>query len=312
MGRAPVIGDLRVQNVRLGDGHEAWTIVWPEGAVHEEADRYLRRYDGAPGTQRTYAYLIVDHLRWLGREALSFEAVTLQDLERYMGIVGAEVRMPFGEPWRLGKQPYGGTTLGTAASCLKAFYLDLALRSGTNPGLAEQLDKKRLPTRADRNRSLLGHVKSEMPANPLAPARSQRRHPKMLPDDARDRLDAAVTTARDRLVISWLYDGGFRIGELCGLHLVDLHLRENASCTQARSAHVHICHREANSNKARAKSKYPWDAVDGVVRGGLIRRVSPAMVHAYFEYMTCEYPTAVATGHGMLLVQLAGADFGAP
>jgi hypothetical protein len=76
------------------------------------------------------------------------------------------------------------------------------------------------------------------------------------------------------MVVTWLYDGGFRIGEMCGLHL-----RENADCAQARTAHAHICHRDANPNQARAKSKHPWDLVNGVVHGGLIRRVSPAMIH---------------------------------
>jgi hypothetical protein len=49
-------------------------------------------------------YLLVDHLRWLERECLPPGAVTLRDLERYMGIVGAGVRMPLGEPWRAGKR----------------------------------------------------------------------------------------------------------------------------------------------------------------------------------------------------------------
>ena len=41
------------------------------------------------------------------------------------------------------------------------------------------LDRMRLPTRADRRRALLGHVKTEMPANPLAPKGRNRPHPKM-------------------------------------------------------------------------------------------------------------------------------------
>jgi integrase len=302
---------LRVQEILLGGGRRSWTIVWPEGAVHEEADRYLRRYEGEPGTQRTYAFLLVDHLRWLEREALAFDAVTLRDLERYMGIVGAEVRMPFGEPWRAGKRPYGKNTLSTTASVLKTFYLGLAVL-GRNAELGRLLNQIRLPTKADRNRALLGHVKTTMPANPLAPRRNQRRHPKMLPDDARGRLLAAVNTARDRLVVTWLYDGGFRIGELCGLHLADLHLQEKADCAEARSPHVHICHREGNPNASRAKSKHPWDLMNGIIHGGLIRRASPAMIHAYFDYMTTEYPRMAAAGHGMLLVQLAGDDSGQP
>ena len=107
------------------DGRRSWTIVWPEGTEHREADRFLRQHDGS-GTQRTYAYLLVDHLRWLERECLTLDAVTLRDLERYMGIVGAEVRMPLGEPWRVGKRPYGPAALSITAACLKGFYLHQA------------------------------------------------------------------------------------------------------------------------------------------------------------------------------------------
>ncbi len=128
MARHVVIGDLRVQQIDRKDGRRSWTIVWPEGTVHKEADRFLREYDGS-GTQRTYAYVLVDHLRWLERECLAFAAVVLRDLERYMGIVGAEVRLPLGEPWRLGKRPYGQAALSTTAACLKGF-LPAAGRAG--------------------------------------------------------------------------------------------------------------------------------------------------------------------------------------
>jgi hypothetical protein len=101
--RRVVIGDLRVQRIDRTDGRRSWTIVWPEGTVHEEADQFLRVHEGS-GTQKTYAYYLVDHLRWLERECLAFGKVQLRDLERYMGIVGAGVRMPLGEPWRTGKR----------------------------------------------------------------------------------------------------------------------------------------------------------------------------------------------------------------
>ena len=308
MARQIIVGDLRVQQIERKGGWRSWTIVWPEGTIHAEADRFLRQHDGS-GTQRTYAYLLVDHLRWLERECLAFDTVRLRDLERYMGIVGAEVRMPLGEPWRVGKRPYGRSALSATAACLKGFYLHQA-SLGVNVELGEKLDGTRLPSRADRRRSFLGHVKSAMPANPLAPKRPHRRHPKMLPDGARERLLAGVNSARDRLVVTWLADGGLRIGELCGLHLVDLHLRENAACGDCRSPHLHVCHRPHNPNRAEAKTKHSWQVEHGAVTGGLIKRVSPAMVHTYFEYLTTEYPSDA--GHGMLLVQLHGADTGQP
>jgi integrase len=309
VARQIVIGQLRVQKLTRGDGRRSWTIVWPEGTVHAEGDRFLRVHDGS-GTQKTYAYYLVDHLRWLERECLTFDRVGLRDLERYMGIVGADVRMPLGEPWRTGKRPYGRAALSAAAACLKGFYLHQS-SLGVNKELGRQLGVSRLPSRADRRRSFLGHVKSVLPANPLAPRGPHRRHPKMLPDGAREKLLTTVNTARDRLAVTWLADGGLRVGELCGLHLADLHLRENAACGECRSPHLHVCHRPGNPNGAEAKTKLAWRVERGTVTGGLIKRVSPAMVHTYFEYVTSEYPRARAR-HGMLLVQLHGAGSGQP
>jgi integrase len=253
--------------------------------------------------------LLVDHLRWLEHEFLAPETVAFSDLERYMAALGAEYRGPFGTPWREGKKPYGQSALSTAAACLKGFYLFQGAQ-GTGQEVAGAFRVSRLPSKADRRRMLLGHVVTEMPANPLAPKKPRRRHPKMPPDDARKRLSEALASSRDRMTVAWLADAGFRVGELCGLHLVDLHLREEAGCGECRSPHVHICHRESNPNRARAKTKHEWSVEDGVVRGGLIRRASPAMIHTYFEYMTSEYPADA--GHGLLLVQLHGPNAGQP
>jgi site-specific recombinase XerC len=106
-----------------------------------------------------------------------------------------------------------------------------------------------------------------MPANPLAPKGPRRRHPKMLPEVARERLLAVVNSARDRLVVTWLGDGGRQIGELCGLHLVYLHLREDAVCGECRSPHLHVCRRPGNPNEAEAKTKHPWQVEHGTVTG---------------------------------------------
>ena len=308
MARRLVMGDLRVQRIDRRNGRRSWTIVWPEGTVHEEADRFLRLHEGS-GTQKTYAYYLVDHLRWMERECLGLGDVGFRDLERYMGIVGADVHMPLGEPWRVGRRPYGRAALSAAASCLKGFYLHQS-SLGVNEGLGGKLDSRRLPSKADRRRSFLGHVKTGVLANPLAPKGPYRRHPKMLPDGARDSLLAAVNSARDKLIVSWLADGGLRIGELCGLHLADLHLRHDAACGECRWPHLHVCHRPGNPNGAEAKTKHSWRTDHGTVTGGLVKRVSPAMVHAYFEYMTGEY--LPGSGHGMLLVQLHGPAAGQP
>jgi integrase len=309
VARRVVIGKLRVQRIERSSGGRSWTIVNPDGSEHGEADRFLREHEGS-GTQRTYAYLLVDHLRWLVRERLPLDRVGLRDLERYMGLLGAEVRLPLGEPWREGKRPYGPSALSITAACLKGFYLHQAAL-GVNRELGTAFDRSRVPSRADRRRRFLGHTTTSLPANPIAPAAPRRRHPKMLPDGARERLASEVRSARDRLVLTWLSDGGLRIGELCGLHLVDLHLRGDAACGQCRTPHLHVCHRADNPNRAEAKTKHPWNVQGETVCGGLIKRVSPAMIHTYFDYVTTEYPRG-GTEHGMLLVQLHGDRAGQP
>ena len=310
MARRVVVGDLRVQQIQRSDGRRSWTIVWPEGTEHAEADRFLRRHEGS-GTQRTYAYVLVDHLRWLERECLTLDTVGLRDLERYMGILGAEVRMPFGEPWRVGKRPYG--PCGTVDyGVLPEGFLPAPGRAGGQPRARQEPQ----PDSAA--------VAAGSPPQPSWDTRRRRCRPIRLPRrvrgvgirrcclTARERSCCeAVHSARDRLVVTWLGDGGLRIGELCGLHLIDLHLREDAACGQCRTPHLHVCHRPDNPNRAEAKTKHPWRVEDGTVTGGLIKRVSPAMIHTYFDYITTEYPRG-STDHGMLLIQLHGAGAGQP
>lgn len=306
------MGDLRVQALRRASGGLTYTIVWADGSVEEEADGYLLTHEGS-GSQRTYAYYLVDHLRWRIREGLTTATVRLLDLHRYMGAVGAQVPMPWGQPWRVPPQrPYGRSALQVAAACIKGFYLHQCTTWNVNVELREALEVRRLPTRADRDRALLGHVRTSMPANPIAPRRAgRRRHPKMLPDGARPEMLKVVNTARDVLVVTWLSDTSLRIGGLTGLHLSDLHLRDNADCGECMSPHLHVCHRVGNPNRAAAKIKPDWSLVDGVVCGGEIYRASPAMISSYFKYMTTEY-AAHAAGHGMLLIQLSGPKRGEP
>ena len=113
---------------------------------------------------------LVDHLRWMDRECLTLDAVRLRDLERYMGLLGAEVRMPLGEPWRVGKRPYGPAALSITASCLKGFYLHQAAL-GVNPELGKSLNRARLPSRADRRRTLPGPHHDVAAGEPTCAAR---------------------------------------------------------------------------------------------------------------------------------------------
>lgn len=134
----------------------------------------------------------------------------------------------------------------------------------------------------------------------------------MLPDGAATAVLEAVRTARDKMIVTWLADSGLRIGELCGLWFCDLHLVTGHACGERAGPHVHVV-RRANPNGARAKTARPARLVAGTVTGGTVRRVSPAMVAAYHQYLIEDYHRMRALAqHDLVLVQLAGERAGEP
>lgn len=276
--------------------------------IHARSDRWLRTF--SEGTQRTYAYHLVDHLRWLKAVNASEEAVSLEDLRRYMALCGAEHAGPLGSPWL--DAPLSASALQVRAAVLKGYYLDVTSRERINDKLNKQLTETRLPTRALKDKQFLAHVSGlEVPANPIAPAAPPRRHPRLLPDGVAAALIDSVNTARDRMIVTWLNDSGIRVGELCGLHHVDLHLRTHHECGEEKLAHFHVVKR-SNPNRARAKRGRPAHLEDGIVRGGSVRYASPAMIETYLEYLTDEYfdVRGLATSN-LVLVQLQN-DVGMP
>ena len=70
-----------------------------------------------------------------------------------------------------------------------------------------------------------------------------------------------LTSARDIMIVTWLHDGGLRVGGLCGLRFCDLHLVQHHPCGQRAEPHVHIVGRDDNPNRARAKSYAPGEHV---------------------------------------------------
>ncbi|MGV7472229.1 tyrosine-type recombinase/integrase [Mycobacterium kansasii] len=249
-------------------------------------------------------------MRWLRAVNASEETVGIGDLRRYMALCGAGHAGPLGSPWL--DAPLSASALQVRAAVLKGYYLDVTARERINDELNKQLTETRLPTRALKDKQFLAHVSGlEVPANPLAPAAAPRRHPRLLSDGVAAALIDAVNTARDRMIVTWLNDSGIRVGELCGLHHVDLHLRPNHECGEERLAHFHVVKR-SNPNRARAKRGRPAHLDEGVVRGGSVRYASPAMIETYLEYLTDEYfdVRGLATSN-LVLVQLQN-DVGQP
>ena len=300
-------GELRVQLVNHRDGRRSYVVLDVGSAsFHARADAFLASF--GEGTQRTYAYHLVDHLRWLAAGRVAEETVTIEDLRRYLALCGAEHAGPLGVPWR--ERPLGEAALAVRATCLKGYYLDLTVREDVNPSLRSELSARRLPNRRDRDRSALGHLVTSVASNPLNRGAPPRRHPRLLPDGARGRLLAVVRTARDRMIVTWLSDSGMRIGELCGLSFCDLHLCRDHQCGERKGPHVHIVKRH-NPNGASAKTGRPVKIVEGVITGGTVLRASPAMVDSYHEYVAEDYYRVRGVAQtDLLLVHVVGVTAG--
>jgi hypothetical protein len=119
--------DLRVQLLNHRDGRRSYVVLdFVSGSVHSRADKFLSSF--GEGTQRTYAYHLVDHLRWLAANAYREDSITIQDLWRYLALCGSQHHGPRGTPWRA--DPLGDSALAVRATCLKGYYVDLTTRAG--------------------------------------------------------------------------------------------------------------------------------------------------------------------------------------
>jgi len=169
-------------------------------------------------SQQTYAYSLVDHLNWLHSNGKTPATVSMGDLHRYMNGVTGQADGIYGTAWRKSTQkPIGAAAAGNVATIVKAYYLALSASKQVRPELIEALTSC-LVGRGGASRRVVE-------ANPLAPRKPARR-PRFLPDEVVEALFApgVLTTARDVMIVTWLHDGGIRVGGLCGLRFCDLHL----------------------------------------------------------------------------------------
>jgi site-specific recombinase XerD len=261
------------QTVSPMDGRVGWTVVDDRYVEHPRAAEYLRvLVDGegrSIGTARTYAGRIALYLTWSGTtgvDELSPSVEQLASFARWLERTPSRKHRP-GRDRRQAGDP-GVATLAPARSpgtvdgiLIAAVELVrfAASRGWTEPAVAEALSVRQLlafpPARWDRG---------ERRDAPVVRRRRVRRRrvekpPATLTNNEVGALVDACSNVRDRFVVEALYATGLRVAELCGLHLVDLHLVPSAShlgCSVA-GPHLHVARREDNENGALAKSLWP-------------------------------------------------------
>ena len=290
-----------VRKVPHRDGTISHWIFSPEGDLHRPSLEVLKAHRA--GTQQTYAYSLVDHLNWLRANGKSESSVTLPELQRYMKALMGQLDGIAGVPWRRPEQgPLSAAAAANVAMAVKAYYAALPASTST----LGQLQRDLSPAGKQVGRGGRHRV---VESNPLSPRKSARR-PRFLPDEFVEQLyePGVLHTARDVMIVTWLHDGGFRVGGLCGLRFCDLHLVRDHPCGQRREPHVHVIGRDDNPNQARAKA-YSDGSVssDGYVLDGVIRAVSNDMISTFYAYVLDEYSRVQhLVDHEQVIVHLGG------
>ncbi|ORA29296.1 transposase [Mycobacterium aquaticum] len=285
-------------------------IFTPDSEVDQVSMKVLCRYRAS--SQQTYAYSLVDHLNWAYFNRLSPQTLTLADLQRYMHSITGEAATVHGVAWRdPNRRPLSAAAASNVATIIKAYYLSPGMCGQVNPELVAGLTAGAV----ERRRG--GRARGNVEVNPLSPRRTPRR-PRYLPDEAVEALfePGILTTARDVMIVTWLHDGGLRVGGLCGLRFSDLHLIEHHPCGQRADPHIHIIGRDDNPNGARAKSYGPaidnYSSREGYTIDGVIRAVSAGMISTFYGYLLDEYyPAQHLVEHEQVLNHTRGATPGA-
>jgi integrase len=115
------------------------------------------------------------------------------------------------------------------------------------------------------------------------------------------------------MIVTWLHDGGIRVGGLCGLRFCDLHLIRHHPCGQRADPHIHIVGRDDNPNGARAKAYAQVNVgKGGYILDGVIRAVSADMISTFHAYLLDDFhPIQHLVDHEQVLVHVQGRTPGA-
>lgn len=254
------------------DGREGWTVVDDGYLEHVRAAQYLRWVvdrGGSVGTARTYSGRLA---LWLGWTSLTGVDAASPSVEQLAGFARWLERTPSRKHRRgRNRRRVGDLNVVTLKGARSPATVDGILaavvefvRFGAGRGWCAPEVAERLSSRVELRFLPRGLDRGERTDRPVVARRVVRRRrveraPATLTADQVGAVVDACTNLRDSFIVESLYATGLRVGELCGLHLSDLHLVPSAvhlGCPVG-GAHLHVVRREDNENRALAKSIWP-------------------------------------------------------
>ncbi|MEU4063760.1 tyrosine-type recombinase/integrase [Streptomyces wedmorensis] len=280
-------------------GEVTWLLVDEETyRPHPEAREfslYLRGAGRSPQTQRAYIPRVGRFLNWCAERGTDWKTAGLGDMTRFKFHIERT-------PIRQGRLP-SGKTVNAVLTAVCEFLRFCAVQGHVKHEVAARLSEPRFltsppsgfdPGEGGQHLMIKARV-LKAPEIETAPAI-------LTPPQVREVLETA-RSARDRLLLTVLVEGGLRIGEALGLRREDMHLLPDSThlgC-RTRGAHLHVRPRQDNVNGARAKAGR--------------HRVVPlaeGAVHRYRDHLSERENAPEAASCDYVFVNLAGAYAGRP
>ncbi|RIS61416.1 tyrosine-type recombinase/integrase [Mycobacteroides abscessus] len=221
----------------------SWTVVDGMGLPVEEVEQFLhwmRAVDRSVNSVRSYALHLSLFFRWLSARGIAWDTVSFEGLCDFVGALSA------GLPPLV---PRGGGTRSAATvkainAAVREFYEFHRVEGRGPKGLVLTRNPARAPT---SSRSFLAHVDKRRPPTQSRLVRRAKTSAVPVIDFEADFAKLlAAATARDRVLLSAMYDVGLRVGQALGLRHEDL---------DPMRRRVRIIRRADNVNGALSKQR---------------------------------------------------------
>jgi site-specific recombinase XerD len=212
---------------------------------------HLQASGKSPNTSRVYLPRIARFLNWGSEHSVEWTTIGLAALSRYKNCVETT-------PIQNGSLPTG-KTVNAALTTVCEFLRFSGIHGFAEPEVASRFSEPRVmqflpagfnPGEGGQFRNIRARI-LKAPEIDLAP--------KTVAAEDQDQLEVGARSARDRFLLSLLFDTGIRIGEALGLRRGDLHMLPSSihlGCS-TRGPHVHVTPRQDNINGARVKGGRP-------------------------------------------------------
>jgi len=214
----------------------------------------------APATVEAYCYRLSWYYRFLAQRRLAATAVQASDLTEFVIWLCNPHRDADNVSPIHTRSPLEARTVNMILQAVSTFYHFLVRRGTLTESPVKFVEVPRGKWLTERD--LLAHTRrgAATVQRMELKLKEPRARPKTVSDDefatftesirVDDRPGGDPAGFRDRLLCLMLKEGGFRIGELLGMHLQDLDFGARA---------VRVCFRPDNENGARAKAGYGRD-----------------------------------------------------